>query len=131
MAFGVAERTLELDRILAAQGGDDDAFAALTGQIRRELHIHCYRMLGTLEDADDALQETMLRAWKSIGGFQPGSPIRAWFYRIATNVCLTVLSRRSRFDSVVLNESMTISEGDEPVRLDPYPEQLLNEIDPE
>jgi RNA polymerase sigma-70 factor, ECF subfamily len=63
---------------------------------RRELHLHCYRMLGSLHEADDALQETMLRAWRGLGGFQGRSSLRSWLYSIATNACLTALDRRSR-----------------------------------
>src|SRR5262245_32197717 len=83
-------------RLAAARAGDEAAFADLTRPLQRELHVHCYRMLGSLEDADDALQETLLRAWRTIGRFEPNAPLRAWLYKIATNVCLTLLDRRSR-----------------------------------
>lgn len=116
----------------AAQRGDGEAFAQLTGAFRRELHAHCYRMLGTLADADDALQQTLLRAWRALPSYQPAGPeqpgrhdhqIRAWLYRITTNVCLTALRARSR------ERARTRSiEGTQPLHgqllLDPYPDRL-------
>jgi RNA polymerase sigma-70 factor (ECF subfamily) len=84
-------RTLE-----SARGGDEQAFRALVEQHRRELHAHCYRMLGSVHDAEDALQETMLRAWRGLGGFEGSRPLRPWLYRIATNACLDALARRPK-----------------------------------
>jgi RNA polymerase sigma-70 factor (TIGR02960 family) len=74
-----------------AQGGDDDAFGELVAPYRAELHLHCYRMLGSLVDADDVLQDTMITAWKSIAGFRGQSSLRTWLYRIATNRCLNAI----------------------------------------
>ena len=76
--------------------GSDVAFERLAERHRRELHVHCYRMLASFDEAEDAVQETFLRAWRSREGFDGGSMVRAWLYRIATNVCLDVLRRRSR-----------------------------------
>ena len=80
----------------AAIAGDEPAFAALTERHRRELHIHCYRMLASFDEAEDAVQETFLNAWRGRSGFDGGSHFRAWLYRIATNVCLDMLRRSSR-----------------------------------
>src|SRR4029079_1864542 len=75
---------------------DDHAFRELTDPHRRELHMHCYRMLGSFQDAEDALQDTMLSAWQGLGGFEGRSSIRTWLYRIATNRCLNALRTASR-----------------------------------
>ncbi|MBN6039534.1 RNA polymerase subunit sigma-70 [Amycolatopsis sp. 195334CR] len=75
---------------------DADEFAALAEQHRRELRVHCYRMLGSFDEAEDLVQETFLRAWRAIDGFEGRSTPRAWLYKIATNACLDVLAGRSR-----------------------------------
>jgi RNA polymerase sigma-70 factor (ECF subfamily) len=103
--------------------GGDVAFERLAERHRRELHVHCYRMLASFDEAEDAVQETFLRAWRSREGFDGGSMVRAWLYRIATNVCLDVLRRRSRH----LTTMQTFA--DVPW-LQPYPDRLLDEVAP-
>jgi RNA polymerase sigma-70 factor, ECF subfamily len=82
--------------VAAAAAGDEGAFERLVEPYRRELHAHCYRMLGSVFDADDALQDTLLRAWRGLSGFQGRSALRSWLYTIATNSCLTQISRRPK-----------------------------------
>jgi RNA polymerase sigma-70 factor (ECF subfamily) len=82
--------------LAAAQAGDQDAFAELVSPHRHELRVHCYRMLGSADDADDAVQESLLAAWRGLAGFQERSSLRAWLYRIATNVCLRMADQRKR-----------------------------------
>jgi RNA polymerase sigma-70 factor, ECF subfamily len=126
----------ELELFAKARSGDGRAFEELTLPLRRELHVHCYRMLGSLDDADDALQEALLRAWRGMGGFEPRAPFRAWLYRIATNVCLTALTKRARrgevpFEGPEIGRGDAQQQGGEPVHLDPYPDRLLDEIAPD
>jgi RNA polymerase sigma-70 factor (ECF subfamily) len=82
--------------VAAARAGDEPAFTALVDRHRRELLVHCYRMLGSFHEAEDLVQETFLRAWKNIRGFEGRSTLRAWLYRIATNACLDALDGRAR-----------------------------------
>jgi RNA polymerase sigma-70 factor (ECF subfamily) len=80
----------------AARSGDEDAFGRLVEPYRPQLHAHCYRMLGSLHDADDALQDTLLRGWRGLSGFDHRRPLRPWLYKIATNACLDLIKRRSK-----------------------------------
>jgi RNA polymerase sigma-70 factor, ECF subfamily len=96
MAGPSREATARQEELVAAARGDEGAFGRLIQPYRSELHAHCYRMLGSVHDADDALQDALLRAWRGLGGFGGRSSIRAWLYRIATNVCLDVIRRRPR-----------------------------------
>ena len=107
----------------AAIAGDESAFAALTERHRRELHVHCYRMLASFDDAEDAVQETFLRAWRSRDSFEGAHLFRAWLFRIATNVCLDMLRRSAR--QVTKMQSFA-----EVPWLQPYPDRLLDEVAP-
>jgi RNA polymerase sigma-70 factor (TIGR02960 family) len=97
---------------------DEAGFTALAERHRRELHVHCYRMLGSFEDAEDTVQETFLRAWRRRETFEGRSTFRAWLYRIATNACLDLLAERRP-------EPAT---GGEVLWLQPYPDRLLDEL---
>src|ERR1700741_1281100 len=84
------------DLISRARDGDGDAFRALTEPHRRELHVHCYRMLGSFQDAEDALQDPLRAAWQGFGGFEGRASLRPWLYRIATTRCLNARRASSR-----------------------------------
>jgi RNA polymerase sigma-70 factor, ECF subfamily len=88
------EREREL--IEAARAGDEDVYRQLVEPHRRELHAHCYRMLGSVHDAEDALQDAMLRAWRALPRFEARSSVRSWLYRIATNTCLDIVAKRPK-----------------------------------
>jgi RNA polymerase sigma-70 factor (TIGR02960 family) len=117
------------DLITRARAGDGDAFRELTEPHRRELLMHCYRMLGSFQDAEDALQDTLLAAWQGLGGFEGRASIRTWLYRIATNRCLNALRSASRRPAKEWN--IPGVEPPEPTRLgeivwlEPYPDALL------
>jgi RNA polymerase sigma-70 factor (TIGR02960 family) len=113
--------TASADLAVAAAAGDQAAFDELAGRHRRELHVHCYRMLASFDDAEDAVQETLLRAWRGRSGLGHGPEYRAWLYRIATNVCLDALRQRSR-------QAASISSYAEVPWLQPYPDTLLDEV---
>jgi RNA polymerase sigma-70 factor (TIGR02960 family) len=113
-----------------ARAGDEGAFRELTDPHRRELQLHCYRILGSMQDAEDMLQETLLAAWRSLEAFEGRASLRAWLYRIATNRCLDALRARSRRP----REVQVMAEMPEPTRrtetiwLEPYPDVLLEDI---
>ena len=110
-----------------ARGGDEDAFRDLIDPYRRELRLHCYRILGSLQDAEDQLQETLLAAWRGLDDFEERASLRAWLYRIATNRCLNALRDRGRRPQEVpsMVEPPEPTRMAEPVWLEPYPDVLL------
>jgi RNA polymerase sigma-70 factor (ECF subfamily) len=113
-----------------ARAGDSDAFRALIQPHRAELHVHCYRMLGSLQDAEDVLQDTLLAAWQGIGGFEERASMRTWLYRIATNRCLnarrSASRRRAKEWNVPNVEPPAPTRLGEVVWLQPYPDALLD-----
>jgi RNA polymerase sigma-70 factor (ECF subfamily) len=117
------------DLISQARAGDSDAFGELTEPYRRELQVHCYRMLGSFADAEDALQDTLLTAWQGLAGFEGRASIRTWLYRIATNRCLN--ARRSASRRQAKEWDVPNVEPPEPTRLgevvwlEPFPGALL------
>ncbi|MDT4934652.1 MAG: hypothetical protein QOK11_2544 [Pseudonocardiales bacterium] len=119
------------DLISRARAGDGDAFRELTAPYRRELQVHCYRMLGSFQDAEDAAQETMLAAWQGLGGFEERSSIRTWLYRIATTRCLN--ARRSASRRPAKEWDVPNVEPPAPTRLgaivwlEPFPDALLED----
>jgi RNA polymerase sigma-70 factor (ECF subfamily) len=113
----------------AARSGDERAFEELVEPHRSELHAHCYRMLGSPYDADDALQEALLRAWRGLGGFERGRSLRPWLYRIATNVCLDAIKKRGK-RVLPIDHGPPAGEGEGPgapitelIWLEPYPDE--------
>jgi RNA polymerase sigma-70 factor (ECF subfamily) len=114
----MADRQLEELGVSGLGEIDETAFSGLAERHRRELHVHCYRMLGSFEDAEDTVQETLLRAWRRRETFEGRSTFRAWLYRIATNACLDLLAKRRPQPAT----------GGEVLWLQPYPDQLLDEL---
>jgi RNA polymerase sigma-70 factor (ECF subfamily) len=124
---------LEVESLAAARGMDQEAFARLTEPYRRELQVHCYRMLGSLQDAEDLVQETLLRAWRRLETFQHNTSFRAWLYKIATNACLDALDQRPR--RVLPAAAYPVSDPQvmfeppvtEPIWLEPLPDEVWAE----
>jgi RNA polymerase sigma-70 factor (TIGR02960 family) len=121
----VTEATLE-----RARTGDEDAFRELTDPYRRELHVHCYRILGSVQDAEDLVQETLLAAWRGLADFEGRSSVRSWLYRIATNRCLNALRDDARRPDVLDPAGAGPPKPEptrwaEPIWLQPYPDSLL------
>ena len=118
------------DLITKARAGDGEAFRELTEPYRRELQVHCYRLLGSFSDAEDVLQDTLLAAWQGLGGFEARASLRTWLYRIATNRCLNALRSARRRPAVPWNlagvEPPEPSALGEVVWLEPFPDALLD-----
>src|SRR5919109_850445 len=123
--------THERELLEAARGGDEAAYGSLVETYRGELQAHCYRMLGSVHDAEDALQETLLRAWRGLGRFEGHSSLRSWLYTIATNTCLNAIARRPKrvlpIDYGPTTDPHT-APGEpvvESVWIEPYPDEML------
>jgi RNA polymerase sigma-70 factor (TIGR02960 family) len=122
---------MAIDLVSRARAGDSEAFRELTEPHRRELQVHCYRMLGSLQDAEDALQETLLAAWRGLDGFEGRASLRTWLYRIATNRCLNARRSASRrpakeWDMPAVDPPKPTGFGEIPW-LEPYPDSLLED----
>jgi RNA polymerase sigma-70 factor, ECF subfamily len=132
MAVSTTEAAQERRLLEAARAGDEDAFARIAEGHRGRLHAHCYRMLGSLHDAEDALQETLLRAWRGLPRFSGRSAMHTWLHKIATNVCLDAIARRpKRVLPVDYGPATTTQHTDvgepivESVWIEPYPDEVL------
>ena len=132
MKSGGTQSSAADDIVRAAQAGDETAFATLVERHRRELHVHCYRMTGSFDDAEDLVQETFLRAWRNLAGFEGRSTFRAWLYRIATNACLDTIARRPASRQTMPRP--TAGAAFPPAAtipwLQPYPDRLLPPVAP-
>lgn len=123
----------DLGRLAAARAAGEDAFLQLVAPLRKEVQAHCYRMVGSLQDAEDLVQETLLRAWRSLDHFEGRSSLRSWLYRIATNACLDLLEKRPRrslpsMERPAADPSAPIEPPiEEPIWLEPYPDDALGE----
>jgi RNA polymerase sigma-70 factor, ECF subfamily len=119
------------ERLEAARGGDERAFREIVESHRGELHAHCYRMLGSVHDADDAVQDTLLRAWRGLPGFHGRSALRTWLYAVATNVCSDAIASRSRRVLPIAYGPAVEPTRDpgeplvESVWIEPYPDEAL------
>src|SRR5262245_66192536 len=131
MSGSAAQSTVEQRELLqTARSGSEDAYRRLVEPHRAELHAHCYRMLGSVQDAEDALQEALVRAWKGLPKFEGRSSLRSWLYRIATNTSLDAIERRPKrilpvdygppADDAVVGEPLV-----ESVWIEPYPDETL------
>ncbi len=120
------------ETLTQARAGDEQAFRTLTDPFRRELQVHCYRILGSVQDAEDALQDTLLAAWRGLEGFEERASLRAWLYRIATNRCLNVLRDGARRPQEIrplpFEPPPPTRSGGAPEWLEPYPDVLLDGV---
>jgi RNA polymerase sigma-70 factor (TIGR02960 family) len=116
-----------------ARAGDGEAFRELTDPYRRELHLHCYRMLGSVQDAEDTVQETLLAAWRGLGQFEERASVRSWLHTIATNRCLNELRDAARRPAAAARYQWSAPPPEptrrtEPLSLQPYPDALLDDL---
>src|ERR1041384_6410570 len=120
------------ETLAQARSGDGEAFRELVDPYRHELQVHCYRILGSAQDAEDALQETLLAAWRGLGGFEERASVRTWLSRFATSRCLNALRASSR--RVTMDGPQSWPDPPEPTRLgdvpwlEPYPDLLLAQL---
>ena len=125
-------RADEMELLSRARAGDERAFGELTEVHRAELRAHCYRMLGSVHDAEDALQEALLRAWRGLSGFEGRSSVRSWLYSIVTNAALDITRHRSRRELPVdfgpADGRDDGGAGMDPVWLEPYPDRWLTGV---
>ena len=123
---------MSADLMALARAGDDQAFAGLIEPYVRELQVHCYRILGSAHDAEDALQEALLSAWRGLAGFEERASLRSWLYHVTTNCCLQMLRaqrRRSRMEPPVLDIEFPVpTRHSEVLWLEPYPDVLLEGV---
>jgi RNA polymerase sigma-70 factor, ECF subfamily len=135
MAVASTSLLQEQELLDAARDGDEPGFRRIVERHRAELHAHCYRMLGSVHDAEDALQETLLRAWRGLPQFGGRSSPRTWLYRIATNVCLDAIARRPKRTLPIDHGPPTAPGVDagqplvESVWIEPYPDEMLGLAD--
>lgn len=121
----------ESDLLRAAQQGDHKAFETLLAPYRNQLHTHCYRLLGSVHDADDALQDTLIRAWRGLKGYQGRSSFRVWLFRIATNASLKLIAKRTKrvlpidFDAPSTQQAAASEATGESTWIEPYPDEAL------
>jgi RNA polymerase sigma-70 factor (TIGR02960 family) len=126
---GGAPGEAELMLLARARAGDEDAFGVLVAPYLRELHVHCYRMLGSVHEAEDVLQEVLMRAWRYLAAFDGRGSVRGWLYRIATNRCLTARSRAAARAFVLSPPPPPPNAPDvEVTALTPYPDEWLAEL---
>src|SRR5262245_45699740 len=121
------------DTLGRARAGDENAFRELVEPYRRELQLHCYRILGSVQDAEDTLQETLLAAWRGLGRFEERASMRTWLYKIATNRCLNVLRDAGRRPAGSIKSEWSAPPTEptrrtEPLWLQPYPDMLLDDL---
>jgi RNA polymerase sigma-70 factor (TIGR02960 family) len=119
--------------LVRARAGDGEAFRELTDPYRRELQLHCYRILGSVQDAEDALQESLLAAWRGLDRFEERASMRTWLYKIATNQCLNVLRAAGRRPAAATTSRWFPAAPEptrraEPLWLQPYPDALLDDL---
>src|SRR5262245_27666188 len=136
MAMATSDASRGAELLDAARAGDENAFAQIVEDYRAEIHAHCYRMLGSLHEAEDALQDTFLRAWRGRDGFRGRSTLGTWLYRIATNACLNVIARRPKGRALPTDYGApSTSRTDlgqplvESVWVEPYPDEALGAVD--